>query len=89
MCHNLISPFFFLQWVGSANGSAVVTWDEPIFADNRRVERVVNAGGLKPGRALQWGTYDVAYVAYDQAGNTAQCAFKIYVLSESCFSCTC
>ncbi len=71
--------------MATSNGSAFVTWDEPIFADNVRVDRVVNAGGLKPGRALQWGTYDVAYVAYDEAGNTAQCAFKIYVLSKFCY----
>ncbi len=99
-------------WIATTNGSAFVTWDEPIFADNVRVEKVINKGGLKPGQvivledirswmafepthiytlgplflyqALQWGTYDVAYVAYDEAGNTAQCAFKIYVLSK-CF----
>ena len=69
-------------WVAAPDGTAFVSWDDPIFADNVRVDRVVNAGGLKPGRALQWGTYDVAYVAYDKAGNAAQCAFKIYVLSE-------
>ena len=41
-------------------------------------------GGLRPEQALQWGTYDVAYVAYDGAGNTAQCDFKIYVLKQFC-----
>ena len=55
-----------------------------IFQDNVRVDKVINKGGLKPGQALQWGTYDVAYVAYDEAGNTAQCAFKIYVLNSFC-----
>jgi hypothetical protein len=34
---------------------------------------------------LQWGTYDEAYVAYDEAGNTAQCDFKIYVLNRYVF----
>jgi len=71
-------------WVATANGSASVSWEEPIFSDNVRVDRVVNRGGLKPGQTLQWGTYDVAYVAYDEAGNTAQCAFKIYVLNSLC-----
>ena len=70
------------MWIATTNGSAFVNWDEPIFADNVRVEKVINKGGLKPGQALQWGTYDVAYVAYDEAGNTAQCDFKIYVLSK-------
>ena len=71
-------------WVATTNGSAYVTWDEPVFADNLRVDRVVNKGGLRPGMALQWGTYDVAYVAYDAAGNTATCGFKIYVLESFC-----
>ena len=82
------SPFILMTffsgdlWIATTNGSAFVNWDEPIFADNVRVEKVINKGGLKPGQALQWGTYDVAYVAYDEAGNTAQCDFKIYVLSK-------
>ena len=33
---------------------------------------------------LQWGTYDVAYVAYDTSDNTAKCDFKIYVLESFC-----
>ena len=72
-------------WVATTNGSAFVSWDEPVFADNVAVERVINKGGLRPGQALQWGTYDVAYVAYDEAGNTAQCDFKIYVLNRYVF----
>ena len=31
------------------------------------------------------GNHDVAYVAYDEAGNTAQCHFKIYVLNRYVF----
>ena len=44
----------FLQpgdiWVATSNGSAFVSWDEPVFADNVRVDRVINKGGLKPGQ---------------------------------------
>ena len=70
-------------WVATDNGSAFVKWDEPVFADNNNNElRIINKGGLKPGQALQWGTYDVAYIAYDEAGNTAQCDFKIYVVEK-------
>ena len=71
-------------WVATQNGSAFVTWDEPIFSDNANVTKIINTGGLIPGQALQWGTYDVAYVAYDLAGNTAQCDFKIFVLKSFC-----
>ncbi|XP_040577922.1 uncharacterized protein uif [Lepeophtheirus salmonis] len=71
-------------WVATSNGTAYVHWDEPLFNDNVKVDQVINVEGLKPGQALQWGTYNVAYVAYDEAGNTAQCSFKIYVLDSFC-----
>ena len=71
-------------WVATSEGSAIVRWDIPNFSDNVGVEKVINKGGLRPEQALQWGTYDVAYVAYDGAGNTAQCDFKIYVLKQFC-----
>lgn len=35
-------------------------------------------------QAFSWGTYDVARVAYDAAGNSASCYFKVYVLEEFC-----
>ena len=70
-------------WVATSEGSAIVRWDIPNFSDNVGVEKVINKGGLRPEQALQWGTYDVAYVAYDGAGNTAQCDFKIYVLTKT------
>ena len=40
--------------------------------------------GIRRGNTLAWGTYDVAYVAYDEAGNSAVCAFKIYIVDEFC-----
>lgn len=66
------------------NGSAIVTWDEPEFRDNVGVDRVIERNGHRPGQTLLWGTYEIAYVAYDQAGNSATCSFKVYVLSEFC-----
>lgn len=35
-------------------------------------------------QAFSWGTYDVARVAYDAAGNSASCYFKVYVLDDFC-----
>ncbi|KAK6617037.1 hypothetical protein RUM44_005394 [Polyplax serrata] len=71
-------------WVIAKNGSSIVNWDDPEFSDNVKVVKVVEKNNHRPGQTLLWGTYQIAYVAYDQAGNTATCAFKVYVLSEFC-----
>ncbi|XP_073992974.1 sushi, von Willebrand factor type A, EGF and pentraxin domain-containing protein uif isoform X1 [Rhodnius prolixus] len=71
-------------WVIAKNGTAVVTWDEPRFVDNVGVVRVEEKSGHRPGQTLLWGTYQIAYVAFDQAGNTATCSFRVYILSEFC-----
>jgi len=70
------------MWVITRNGSATVTWDEPVFSDNIGVVKVEEKNGLRPGQTLLWGNYDIAYVAYDQAGNNAMCRFKVYVLCK-------
>lgn len=70
------------MWVITRNGSATVNWDEPAFSDNVGVVKVVERQGFRPGQTLLWGNYDVAYVAYDQAGNNALCKFKVYVLGK-------
>ncbi|ODN06404.1 Fibropellin-1 [Orchesella cincta] len=72
------------MWVITRNGSATVTWDEPVFTDNVGVVKVEEKQGFRPGQTLLWGNYDIAYVAYDQAGNNAMCRFKVYVLAEFC-----
>lgn len=69
-------------WVIAKNGTAVVTWDEPQFSDNVGVARVEEKSGHRPGQTLLWGTYHIAYVAYDQAGNSATCSFKVYLLCK-------
>lgn len=69
-------------WVIAKNGSAIVNWDAPVFSDNVGVAKIVENSGHKPGQNLAWGTYDIAYVAYDAAGNTATCIFKVTVLCK-------
>jgi len=69
-------------WVVARNGSAVVSWDEPEFSDNIGISNVVERSGHRPGQSLLWGTYHIAYVSYDQAGNAATCSFKVYVLCK-------
>ena len=70
-------------WVVARNGSSVVSWDEPVFSDNVGVVRVAEQSGHRPGLTLLWGTYHIAYAAYDAAGNAATCAFKVYVLGKA------
>lgn len=70
------------MWVITRNGSATVTWDEPVFTDNVGVVKIEEKQGFRPGQTLLWGNYDIAYVAYDQAGNNAMCRFKVYVLGK-------
>ena len=71
-------------WIETRNGSARVDWNEPHFTDNVRLAQVEETKGIRSGNTLGWGTYDVAYVAYDEAGNSAVCAFKIYIVNEFC-----
>ncbi|KAJ8875851.1 hypothetical protein PR048_023754 [Dryococelus australis] len=63
-------------WVIAKNGSATVSWDEPHFADNVGVVKIEERSGHRPGQTLLWGSYNIAYVAFDQAENTATCSFK-------------
>ncbi|EZA50646.1 Sushi, von Willebrand factor type A, EGF and pentraxin domain-containing protein [Ooceraea biroi] len=71
-------------WVIAKNGSSIVTWDEPRFSDNVGIVKIQEKNGHRSGQTLLWGTYDISYVAYDQAGNSASCSFKVYVLSDFC-----
>ncbi|KAK9881868.1 hypothetical protein WA026_018067 [Henosepilachna vigintioctopunctata] len=71
-------------WIITKNGSALVLWDEPHFSDNIAVVRVVEQNGHRPGQTLLWGNYEIAYVAFDEAGNSATCSFRVSVLSEFC-----
>ncbi|KAK3869849.1 hypothetical protein Pcinc_024872 [Petrolisthes cinctipes] len=72
------------QWRITRNGSAVVTWDEPLFSDNIGVEEYTDNSGYYPGQAFTWGTYHIARAAYDAAGNAATCSFNVYVVEELC-----
>ncbi|KAK7079934.1 Calcium ion binding, partial [Halocaridina rubra] len=71
-------------WVITRNGSDVVDWDEPQFSDNIGINQIVDKSGYSPGQAFTWGTYHVASVAYDAAGNSATCSFNVYVLEKFC-----
>ena len=72
------------KYVEAAFGSASVDWDEPIFQDQLGTIAKTKQPGLLPGQPLQHGTYDIAYIAYDTTGNTAQCDFTVHVLKSIC-----
>ncbi|KAB7498637.1 Fibropellin-1 [Armadillidium nasatum] len=72
------------NWVTAPNGSVVVEWDEPQATDNIGLKRMDEKSGYMPGQAFTLGTYKVAYVAYDDADNSATCAFDIHVVEELC-----
>lgn len=69
-------------WVIAKNGSSIVNWDTPVFTDNVGVARIIEKSGHWPGQNLAWGAYDIAYIAYDAAGNAATCTFKVTVLCK-------
>ncbi|XP_069668601.1 uncharacterized protein uif isoform X2 [Periplaneta americana] len=71
-------------WVIAKNGSSIIKWDEPVFNDNVGIVRIEKKDNHYPGQTLMWGTYTVAYVAYDRAGNSATCSFKVYLLADFC-----
>lgn len=71
-------------WAITANGSSVINWDEPIFSDNLKIAKIDDQSGYMPGQMFTLGTYHVATVAYDEAGNSATCSFDIHVLEEFC-----
>ena len=70
-------------WIATQNRSASVSWDLPRFTDNDKIARMVEPN-LSRNQVLQWGIYDVSYIAYDLADNSAHCTFKIYVLESFC-----
>uniref|UniRef100_A0A182Y3Y1 Notch n=1 Tax=Anopheles stephensi TaxID=30069 RepID=A0A182Y3Y1_ANOST len=71
-------------WVVAKNGSTAVSWEEPRFTDNIGISKIVERNGHRSGETLLWGIYDVMYLAYDAAGNTASCAFKVTIVAEFC-----
>ena len=72
-------------WIATSNGSAFVTWDIPKFTDNQGISTLrIMKPSITPGQALHWETYEIQYIAYDDAGNSATCAFKIYVVKSFC-----
>ena len=71
-------------WIATNNGSAFVNWAVPEFRDDQGIIARMVEPTLSPGQALQWGIYDISYVAYDLADNSAHCTFKIYVLESFC-----
>lgn len=57
-------------------------YDEPVVADNNRVDSFIQVQGSKSGCFLPLGVHTYAFKAKDGAGNMETCAFKVTVKSE-------
>ncbi|XP_077977609.1 uncharacterized protein LOC144433174 [Glandiceps talaboti] len=68
--------------INAESSLTVGVWEDPIFTDDVGVVNVTQS--YTNGDTFAWGTYLVSYVAYDAAGNTAQCNFQLYVLPFDC-----
>ncbi|XP_058454733.1 uncharacterized protein LOC131432461 isoform X2 [Malaya genurostris] len=71
-------------WITTRNGSAIVNWDEPHFSDNVGITKIVERHGRRSGQSFLWGSYDITYIAFDAAGNSGSCTFKITLSSHFC-----
>ncbi|ETN78501.1 EGF-like domain protein [Necator americanus] len=70
------------QYIVTPQREVNITWPEPVFHSDSPLERVER--NFKQGQIFTWGEYDVLYVAWDNASNTAECNFKIHVSREHC-----
>ncbi|XP_015790438.1 uncharacterized protein LOC107367263 isoform X1 [Tetranychus urticae] len=72
-------------WVHSKNGSAAVEWEEPQFVDDLKSVQVIRSpADIVQGQIFPPGTYEISYIAVDEAGNSAKCDFKVRVIRERC-----
>ncbi|GMT25305.1 hypothetical protein PFISCL1PPCAC_16602, partial [Pristionchus fissidentatus] len=72
--------------VATTQREANVTWQEPkFFLSPLSSSHIVGIRqNLRPNQLLAEGVHDVVYVAIDDIGRTAHCAFKINVIRSHC-----
>ena len=58
-----------------AGTEEAITWKEPEFTDNVKVDSVVSS--KKSGDIFQLGSTNVEYTARDETGNVARCSFVV------------
>lgn len=59
----------------TADNAKEVTWVEPTYSDNVKVESVDKT--FNSGDTFQLGSTNVKYEAFDAAGNSATCQFVV------------
>ncbi|EEB16549.1 hypothetical protein Phum_PHUM426340 [Pediculus humanus corporis] len=72
-------PESFEVTISSKEISKVITWKEPTFTDNVRIEHVYKS--KEPGTRFNVGRHHIRYVATDPSGNQVTCHFGITVKS--------
>lgn len=93
-----LSDFFFLAdkqaptivycpesiYQAISGSGATVTWSEPQFTDNVKVERVTST--KKSGDYFQLGSTLVKYDAFDQSGRFVSCTFTVKLTGKFVYS---
>ena len=64
------------------SSSALLTWTEPVAADNSG-NASVSYPAIRLPANLSIGLYNVRYAAIDSSGNQANCTFLVEVASKS------
>jgi hypothetical protein len=57
-------------------------WNTPQFTDNHAVVSIVEVSGLVNTNLIVGNSYDIVYIAYDLAGNSAYCNFTVTIVDE-------
>ncbi|KAK6627094.1 hypothetical protein RUM44_009571 [Polyplax serrata] len=74
-------PESFEVTLSEKDRNEVITWKEPVFVDNVRIDHIFKT--REPGSSFSVGKHNIRYVATDPSGNQATCAFTITVRGES------
>ena len=70
-----------------SGSGAKVTWREPQFTDNVKVERVTST--KKSEDYFQLGSISVKYDAFDQSGNSVSCTFTVQLKGKFIYFTAC
>ncbi|KAL4218698.1 hypothetical protein ACF0H5_021286 [Mactra antiquata] len=77
-------PYVVTGYAERSKTSGRVWWDKPHAEDNSGQVTTVQLTNISPGTDLEVGEYNVAYLSYDAANNTAICDFKVVVKQIKC-----
>ena len=74
-------PQSFSEILAPGQSTKKVTWIEPVFSDNVKIQHVM--ASFLPGHYFSAGKHNILYTATDADGNRAKCGFTITVHKAS------